>query len=149
MILVTLLVKRGILSNYKKREGQTDRGRETETLWEVISLPVLAVPGQPSGAATSLCPSVPRLSVVLLQAQGEGKREEEERKRRGLRMTHKTHKSCTKLIAPRYKQGCFPEAAASDWLHQRCVCWCVCRGGWGVQDQAYMRTSLQMTAVSP
>lgn len=65
-----------------QKEGEKDRqregGRERETLWEVISLPVLAMPDQPSGAATSLCPSVPRLSVVQLQAPGERKREEEE-----------------------------------------------------------------------
>lgn len=46
-----------------------------ETLWEVISLPVPAMPGQPSGAATSLCPSVPRLCMVFLQAEREGERE--------------------------------------------------------------------------
>lgn len=92
---MSLLVERGILSNYKKREGQTEGRRETETLWEVISLPVLAVPGQPSEATTLLCPSVLRLSVVPLQA-GERKREEEEIKRRGLRMTP-PHKSCTRL----------------------------------------------------
>lgn len=74
---MTLLVKRGIQSNYKKREGKTDKGREREALWEVIALPVLAMPDQPSGAATSLCPSVPRLSVVQLQAPGERKREGE------------------------------------------------------------------------
>lgn len=74
MVAMTLLVKRGIQSNYKKREGKTDRRRETETLWEVISLPVLAMPGQPSEAATSLCPSVLRISVVLLQAPGERKK---------------------------------------------------------------------------
>lgn len=53
-----------------QKEGGKDRQREggRETLWEVISRPVLAMPGQPSGAATSLCPSVPGLSVVLLQA---------------------------------------------------------------------------------
>lgn len=45
-----------------------------ETLWEVISLPVPAMPGQPSGAATSLCPSVPRLCMVFLQAEREGER---------------------------------------------------------------------------
>lgn len=68
LVPVTLPVKRGIMSKCKTREGQTDRGRETETLWEVIALPVLAVAGQPSETATSLCPSAPRLSVVLLQA---------------------------------------------------------------------------------
>lgn len=48
-----------------------------ETLWEVISLPVPAMPGQPSGAATSLCPSVPRLALYGLPASRERERERE------------------------------------------------------------------------
>lgn len=35
-----------------------------DALWEVISLPVPALPGQPSRAATSLCPSVPGLHAL-------------------------------------------------------------------------------------
>lgn len=42
-----------------------------ETLWEVISLPVPAMPGQPSGAATSLCPSVPRFCARERESEGQ------------------------------------------------------------------------------
>lgn len=70
--------KKGDKAQLEKGGRERQRGRETDTLWEVISLPVLAMPGQPSGAATSLCPSVPRLSVVLLQVRGGRKRRDRE-----------------------------------------------------------------------
>lgn len=66
-----------------------------ETLWEVISLPVPAMPGQPSGAATSLCPSVPRLCMVFLQAEREGERERE-----SLSISSKAHTTHTDARSP-------------------------------------------------
>lgn len=85
------------------------------TLWEVISLPVLALPGQPSGAATSLCPSVPRLHGLPASSRERGGGRE---RRKGLvgggvscespQDTHDAHTEevggCTKACALQYKQ---------------------------------------------
>lgn len=81
-----------------------------ETLWEVISLPVPAMPGQPSGAATSLCPSVPRLCALFLQAE----RERESEGRLALHQdTHDTQAHtwlhgalCPAVQTQRFYRGC-------------------------------------------
>lgn len=128
MVPVTQLVKRGILSNYKKREGQTEGGRETETLWEVISLPVLAVCGQPSGAATSLCPSEPRLSAVLLQGERKRRRRGEEEERANIHLhtkagrgwtPHGTNKDAFQKLQRLI--GCF-KGVCWRWCVGVCVC---------------------------
>lgn len=82
-----------------------------ETLWEVISLPVPAMPGQPSGAATSLCPSVPRLCMVFLQAEREG---ESVHLLQGTHNTHRRTKGRMEPDALQYKQKDFTTAAAAD-----------------------------------
>lgn len=97
----------------------------SNTLWEVISLPVLALPGQPSGAATSLCPSVPRLHGLPASSRERGGGERGGRawgvSSESPQDTHDTHTQegwggCTKACALQYKQRFFffAEAAASE-----------------------------------
>lgn len=127
MVPATLLVRRGISSNYKKRRGRTDRRRETDPLGgNLSSCSGCAWPAKRSRhLIVSFCTEALRGPAAKHKQRGRG--EEEERAKDDTN-TQKLHEAGCPTVQT--------EIFSSGW---------VCVGG-GVgdlgQDQAYMRTSL-------